>query len=328
MPKSENQKLKLLYLLRLLEKETDEQHPVTIQNIIDELEQYNIRAERKSIYDDISQLTQFGYDIVHLKTKVNGGYYLATREFELPELKLLVDAVQSSRFLTLKKSKELISKLESLANRHDATKLQRQVFVANRVKTDNESIYYNVDAIHSAIQKNEQIRFHYFEWTVDKTKNLRKNGTFYQISPWILSWADENYYLIAYDEDESKIKHFRVDKMKNIEELNLQRNGSEAFSSFDSALYANKTFGMFGGKEELITLLFPNRMAGVAIDRFGQEKDLRKRDADHFSIRTKVAVSNQFYGWLAGLGIEVQILSPEYVREDYKKYLIEIINQL
>lgn len=328
MPKSENQKLKLLYLLRLLEKETDEQHPITTQSIIDELEKNNIRAERKSIYDDISQLINLGYDIVHIKTKVNGGYYLATRDFELPELKLLVDAVQASRFLTLKKSKELILKLESLCNRYDATKLQRQVFVANRVKTDNESIYYNVDAIHSAIQKNEQIRFQYFEWTVDKTKNFRKNGAFYQISPWILSWADENYYLIAYDEEESKIKHFRVDKMKNIEERNQLRNGSDAFYNFDSALYANKTFGMFGGREEMVTLLFPNRMAGVAIDRFGQDADLRKRDVQHFSLRVKVAVSSQFYGWLTGLGIEVQILSPDDVREEYKQYLAEIMRHL
>lgn len=323
MAKSTGQKLKLLYLVKILSENTDENHPMSMKEIIAALGEAGIRAERKSLYGDIEDLQQFGYDIVWNPSKTAGGYYLASREFELPELKLLVDAVQSSKFITVRKSRELIGKIEKLLSRHEAVKLQRQVYVVNRVKAANESIYYNVDHIHNAIQKNVQIEFPYLEWTLDKKMTPRKNGQKYRISPLALIWQDENYYLVGFDQKDEKIKHYRVDKMGTIELTESKRKGtgeSEA-EVFDIARYAGKMFGMFGGEERVITLEFPNRFIGVVMDRFGTEADVRKRDEEHFSVRVKVEVSNQFFGWLAGLGTEALILSPVDVAESYEAHL-------
>ena len=241
MPKSINQKLKLLYIIKILSEKTDDEHGITTQNLIAELERFEIQAERKSIYNDIEQLRQFGYDIVADKSKNIGGYYLASRQFELPELKLLVDAVQASKFITIKKSNELIKKIESLVSRYEAKQLQRQVYVSNRVKTENENIYYNVDYIHKAIQNNVKISFQYFEWNIDKEMRFRKDGKRYRINPWALIWRDENYYLVAFDEIDSKVKHYRVDKMLDIEVLKEPRGGRELLEQFQIAEYANKT---------------------------------------------------------------------------------------
>lgn len=326
MPKSSNQKLKLLYIIKILSEQTDEQHYMGAGQLIEELAKYDIRAERKSIYDDINQLIDFGYDIVLVKSRINGGYYLASREFELAELKLLVEVVQSSRFITLKKSKELIGKLEKMASKADAKQLQRQVYVANRVKTANESIYYIVDDIHKAIQNNAQITFQYLEWNLQKQLVPRKAGKCYQVSPWALTCKDENYYLIAHDKEENKIKHFRVDKMGNIRVLEEEkREGVDLFECFDIADYANKTFGMFGGAEEMVTLQFHNSLIGVVMDRFGKEVSVRKREEDTFSVRVKVAVSGQFFGWLTGLGEKVKIIAPEDTVRQYREYIENII---
>ncbi|MDD6812408.1 MAG: WYL domain-containing protein [Lachnospiraceae bacterium] len=326
MPKSSNQKLKLLYILKILSEQTDEQHYMSAQQLIEELAKYDVKAERKSIYDDMNQLMDFGYDIVLVKSRVNGGYYLASREFELAELKLLVEVVQSSRFITLKKSKELIAKIEKLASRADARQLQRQVYVANRVKTANESIYYIVDDIHKAIQNNEQISFQYLEWNLEKQLVPRKGGKLYQVSPWALTCKDENYYLIAHDNEEDKIKHFRVDKMGSIKVLaGVRREGNALFERFDIADYANKTFGMFGGTEEMVTLQFANSLIGVVMDRFGKEVSIRKRDEKSFSVRIRVAVSGQFFGWLTGLGKDARIIAPAEVVGQYRDYVRNIL---
>jgi len=325
MAKSTGQKLKLLYLLKILSENTDEDHPISMKQLLEELEAAGVRAERKTIYSDIEDLKHFGYDILRNSSKTEGGYYLASREFELPELKLLVDAVQASKFITVKKSKELIEKLEKLAGKHEASRLQRQVYVVNRVKTSNESIYYNVDNIHRGIQDNVQITFQYLDWTLDKKLVPRKNGMEYRVSPWGLIWQDENYYLVGFDEAEEKIKHYRVDKMGTIGLTEKKRNGEAAFERFDIAKYTNKMFGMFGGEECVLTIQFTNRLIGVVLDRFGKEADIRKRDEGHFSVRVKVAVSGQFFGWLTGLGREAVILSPAEVAEEYRKYLNQIL---
>ena len=325
MPKSENQKLKLLYIIRILEEKTDEEHAITTPDLIVELEKYNISAERKSIYNDIGQLQQYGYDIVNNKSKVNGGYYLASRRFELPELKLLVDAVQSSKFITKTKSTDLIKKLESFSSIYEAKQLQRQVYVSNRMKADNEKIYYNVDYIHKAIQENRKISFRYFEWTMDKKMQFRKEGERYQVSQWALIWRDENYYLAAFDEENAIMKHYRVDKMIELTISEEERCGLEQFRQFDIAEYANKTFGMYAGTEETVTLQFANRLAGVVFDRFGKDITVRKRDANFFSVRVKVALSGQFYGWLTGIGAEAQIIAPPKVVEDYQEYMKNIM---
>ncbi len=322
MPKSANQKLKLLYLVKILTEQSDEEHCMSAQALIDALGAYGVRAERKSIYDDIAQLIDFGYDIVLVKAKTGGGYYLAGREFELAELKLLVETVQASRFLTVKKSRELIAKIERLASRAEAGQLQRQVYVANRIKTANESIYYIVDDIHRAIQNNEQISFQYLEWNLERELVPRKDGKVYRVSPWALTCKDENYYLIAHDGENDVIKHFRVDKMGHIKALSgIVREGVELFEKFDIAAYANKTFGMFSGREEVVTLTFENRFIGVVMDRFGREVPVRKRDEAHFSVRVQVALSGQFYGWMTGLGAGAKITAPDDVVAEYCDYL-------
>lgn len=326
MAKSEGQKLKLLYILKMLEDSSDADHPLSTQEIIERLDAQGIHSERKSIYSDMDALREFGYDIAQLHSRQGGGYYLASREFELPELKLLVDAVQSSRFITTKKSRELIHKLEARSSRYDAGKLQRQVYVAGRVKTENESIYNSIDSIHRAIQENRQIGFLYLDWNLKKKMEPRENGE-KQVSPWALVWREENYYLAAYDRTDGIMKHYRVDKMGQVKVLDRAREGMEQFAGMDLAAYTNRTFGMFAGEEETVTLQFPNRLVGVVLDRFGREVDLRPMEDGTFRIRARVAVSGQFFGWLAGIGREARIAAPAAVRERYRAWLAEIVEQ-
>ena len=313
MPKSSNQKLKLIYLMKILLERTDETHSITMQEIIDALAAYDISAERKSIYNDIENLRLYGLDIIGIQQNRTYSYYIGNRQFELAELKLLVDSVQSAKFITAKKSDELIKKIEGLASRYEASQLHRQVFVTGRVKTMNESIYYNVDSIHTAIAENSRITFQYFQWNVDKKMELRHGGAYYDVSPWALSWDDENYYLIAYDSSEGIIKHFRVDKMLRIKSNGKVREGRQVFKSFDMAAYARKMFGMYGGKEELVRIECDNSLAGVMIDRFGKDVSMIRLDDKRFVINIEVAVSRQFLSWIIGLGGGVKIAGPESV---------------
>ncbi len=241
MAKRSGQKLKLLYLMKILLEQTDEDHGLTIAQLAQKLEEWGVSAERKSLYDDLETLQVYGLDVISPQGR--GSYGVGSRLFEVAELKLLVDAVQSSRFITAKKSRELIGKVESLASVYQAQTLQRQVYVANRIKTMNESIYYNIDALHQAIAQGKQISFRYFQWPVPP------GGERYQVSPWALTWDDENYYLVAYDTPEQKIKHFRVDKMEGIRLEKEKRDGAEQFQKFDMAVYFRQVFGMYGGEE-------------------------------------------------------------------------------
>ncbi len=326
MARENSQKLKILYLLKILSEETDEEHPMGAPKLAERLFSLGIRAERKSIYDDIEQLRLFGYDIIFVKSRTRGGYYLGSREFELPELKLLVDAVQSSKFITVKKSRELIGKLEQFASREQARQLQRQVYVAGRVKTEQENIYYNVDAIHRALQEQVQLSFLYMEWGLDGALHPKKNGELYQVSPWALLWSDENYYMIGFDGRTEMIKHYRVDKMQRIRMLSKSRQGAEAFADFNLPVYANRTFGMYGGKVTAVTMQFSNSLAGVVMDRFGRETRMRPVDENHFKVRVTVAVSGQFFGWIAGLGSDVRLLEPPEVARAYRAHLEKILS--
>lgn len=319
-----SQKLKILYIMQMLLANTDEEHSMTAGEIIEALAGYGISAERKSVYDDIEALRLFGLDILSRRSEPKG-YYIASRDFEMPELKLLVDAVQSSKFITEKKSKELIRKIEGLAGRHEAKELQRQVVVSNRIKTMNESIYYNVDKIHTAISSNVQIRCKYCEWTLDKRLAPKKNGADYTISPWVLTWDDENYYLIAYDG--GGIRHYRVDKMMNISLTDEARDGIEDFRNFDIAQFAKRTFGMFAGDEIELELLCENRFIGVVMDRFGSDAAIRKSGAEHFIARLHISVSSQFYGWISGLGSGIKIISPQSEAQKYAEYITAIAAQ-
>ena len=325
MPRSDKQKLKLMYLIKLFEERTDVSHGLSMTDIIEALSEEGITAERKSIYADISALNEFGFDIV----KDNEGkacvYKLVERDFEIAELKLLVDAVQSSKFITESKSNKLIKKIEGLASNNEAKSLHRQVYVANRIKTTNESVYYNVDDIQKAIAENHKVSFQYFQWNPNKEKELRHNGMRYEISPWALTWDDENYYMVGYDSKERKIKHYRVDKMLKIEIMaDSKREGKALFKDMDMAVYSKKIFGMFGGVEETVVLECKNGISGVIIDRFGTEVDIIKRAADSFTVRVNVQISPQFLGWVFSLGENIKIISPDSVIERMRDEITRI----
>lgn len=309
--------------MKELLENSDSEHPLKMDHILAMLSRNDIRGERKSVYDDIKVLRSYGLDIENRRSKPSG-YYIASRDFELAELKLLVDSVQASKFITHRKSTELIKKLEKLTSHFEARQLQRQVFVANRIKTMNESIYQSIDKIHSAISAGVKVRFQYFEWTVSKEIALKKEGEFYQISPWGLVWEDENYYMIGYDGDARIVKHYRVDKMLKLESTDQRREGKEVFEKFDTANYTIKTFGMFGGKEETVQLLCENRMAGVIIDRFGKEIMMHEVKPGFFRAIVNVHVSPQFFGWILGLGDAIRIQAPKKTAEQFCQYLDSI----
>ncbi|MEE0716857.1 MAG: WYL domain-containing protein [Eubacterium sp.] len=319
MAKSENQKQKILVLLDLFKSKTDEEHGVTTSDIIDYLAEHGIKAERKTVYADLNTLKEYGYEIS--KEKKDGNYYytLLDRDFQLPELKLLVDAVQASKFISAKKSSELIKKIENLASVYQAKQLQRQVFVSNRIKTNYENVYYNVDELNLAINENRKIKFDYYEWNLSKEMVLRKNGHKNDISPWSLAWDDENYYLVAFDGNSGIIKHYRVDKMRKIEILDEERDGREEFEEFDAAKYAKKVFGMFTGDEQRVKIQFDNKLIGVVIDRFGQDIMIIPKGVDQFVVNVNVKVSNMFLGWIIGLGDGAKILEPESVVDEVKQ---------
>lgn len=313
MPKGTNQKFKLYRLAQIMLERTDDDHYITMPEIIAALGEYEITADRKSIYTDLKDLEVLGIEVEGEPAGKGYHYHVVSRPFELPELKLLVDAIQSSKFITEKKTNTLIRKLEKLVSRYEAMKLQRQVYVSGRIKTMNESIYYTVDAIHNAISENKKIRFQYYQWNVKKEMELRREGAYYCVSPWGLSWDDENYYLVGYDSEAGEIRHYRVDKMLHIRMTEEAREGREHFRKLDMADYAKKSFGMFGGKEEKVKLLVDNSLAGVMIDRFGKDIIMVPGKGEHFTVNVTVHVSSQFLGWIFSLGEKVKILGPEEV---------------
>lgn len=315
MPKGAKQKFKLYRVAQIMLENTDEDHFITMPQIINELAQYGITADRKSLYSDLRDLEIMGIEVEGEKAGSGYHYHVINRPFELPELKLLVDAIQSSKFITERKSNVLIKKLEKLLSRYEAQKLQRQVYVSGRIKTMNESIYYTVDAIHNAISENRKIQFQYFQWNVKKEMELRHDGAWYLISPWGLSWEDENYYLVGYDSQDHLIKHYRVDKMLRLQMSEETREGKEYFKKLDMAEYTKKSFGMFRGKEQTVKLLVDNNLAGVIIDRFGKDVILIPTDKEHFTVSVDVHVSKQFLGWVFSLGEQVKLLSPDEVVE-------------
>lgn len=321
MARSSNQKLKILYVMEYLLQHTDEAHTATRGEIAGYLAGYDIAVERKSLYDDFETLRSFGLDIVKTGDGRNAGYYIAGRDFELAELKLLVDSVQSSKFITHKKTTALIKKIERLTSVHQARLLQRQVHVAGRIKTMNESIFYNVDEIHNGISENRKIRFRYFDLTVDRRRCYRKNGGYYTVSPYALTWDNENYYLVAYDSVAGEIRHYRVDKMTGISVTEESRDGQEVYKALDMAEYARKVFGMFTGMEEPVRMRFDNRLAGAVLDRLGQEALLRPDEDGHFTVRASLVPSPQFYAWVFGFGDLAQILGPENVVDGMRAQL-------
>lgn len=327
MAKGNNQKLKLLYMAKIFTEKTDENHGISVQELIAQLNQYEVNADRKTIYLDFEELRHFGMDIVSYQEGRNVFYKLVHRDFELAELKLLVDSVQSSKFITERKSRELIKKLESLVSTYEAKQLHRQVILTGRVKTMNESIYYSVDKIHAAISDDKQITFQYFQWNTKKKPELRHNGAWYQISPWTLVWDDEYYYLIGYDSTEDKIKHYRVDKMLHLEATDNKREGKDVFKQMNLPKYSKGLFGMYGGETVDVTLLCENNMVGPIIDRFGKDIIIVPVDDSHFQTHVQVSASEQFLGWVIALGKGVKIIGPDSLVEAMKDEVKRLADQ-
>ncbi|MCR5650072.1 MAG: WYL domain-containing protein [Lachnospiraceae bacterium] len=321
MPKGTNQKLKLYYLSRIMTEKTDDEHALTLPEIKAYLEEYGVTADRKSLYDDLEALRVLGIDVIGEQRNRNYYYHVGKKQFEIAELKLLVDAIQSSKFITEKKSRELIKKLTGLASDYEAAQLNRQVVVQGRIKTMNESIYYIVDDIHAAISYNRKIRFEYMQWNLEKKLEPRRKDR-YEVSPWALTWDDENYYLIGFDAKAGQIRHYRVDKMRRIEVTDDKREGQEQFKKFNLAKYARMSFGMFRGEEVKVTLQFRNDMVGVMIDRFGKDIPINSTNKkDWYETIVDVALSDQFLGWIFSLGKNVIVTKPKYVVERFAQEL-------
>ncbi len=317
MPKNANQKLKLYYLYRILHDLTDDDHVLTMAEIQRELERNDITADRKSLYDDLNALRLLGYDVIGEKDGRSFNYHMGEKEFEIAELKLLVDAIQSSKFITERKSNELIKKLVGFVSKYEASQLRRQVVVQGRIKTMNESIYYIVDELHNAISNKKKIRFEYLKWDMNK-ELVQKRDKKYEVSPWALTWDDENYYMIAYDATADRIKHYRVDKMRNIELLDEKLEGKDQFEKLDLASYTKMNFGMFGGEIVKVKLRFKNELVGVLIDRFGKGLTVRKTEEPGWAeANVDVAMSDQFLGWVFSLGDGIRIVSPQEAVDRY-----------
>lgn len=321
------QKLKIMYILKILQEKTDETHAITLQEIVADLHRYGVTAERKSIYSDLEHLRDFGVDIIGTQKDRTFYYQLGSREFQLAELKLLVDAVSAAKFITKTKSDDMIKKIESFASKHEADQLRRQVSVNGRVKTENKKVFYSVDTIHEAINSNKQITFQYFRWNIKKQMELVHDGKTYHVSPWALCWDDEKYYLIGYDADDEKMKHFRVDKMTNTDITEERRIGKKDFDAIKMSDVTNRYFGMFEGEVRKVELLCPNYMANVIVDRFGTDVRILKNDEESFKAKVDVAVTDLFLSWVMALK-GVKIIGPEdvvakmkeKVKEQYKLY--------
>lgn len=326
MAKSAHLKLKPLILSKTLLEQTDEEHPMTVRELIAALEPWGVKAERKSIYDDMEALREFGLDVQSRKGK-DSGWFVGERPFELPELKLLVDAVQSCKFITRRKSDALIGKLEGLTSVHQARQLQRQVYVERRAKTMNESVYYSIDKLHAALGAGRAVSFKYFEYNVAKEKVFRREGKRYTVFPHGLIWNSENYYLVGYDAAMEEVRHYRVDKMAELAVTCLKNEENGRGSDFDVAEYAGKHFGMFSGREGQVRLRCENAMVGVVLDRFGQEVMLVPDGPDYFTVTVDAVVSPQFFGWLFGLGERVELQAPDWAVEEFAALLDRVGEQ-
>lgn len=325
MQLSKSKGTKILYILKFLWDTTDDSHYAKSAEISDYLLQNGITAERKSIYSDITLLKEFGFAIENVKGK-NGGYYIADRTFELAELKILLDGVVSSKFITEKKSYELIKKLETLCSKYEAKELITNVYVTNRIKSMNESILYNVDFINSAINENKKVSFKYFDYNINKKKVFRHDAKIYLVSPYALVLNNGNYYLVASEGEGDVIKHYRIDKMTNIN-ISFEDRVKDNIN-FDVEKYAQQHFSMYGGEIKKVTIRFENSLSSAVIDRFGYDVFITKEDdGKHFNITTELAVSTQFLGWIFGFGGKAQIISPPDVANMMKEQLTKLSQQ-
>lgn len=322
MAKREKQKQKLFRLLEILMRETDEEHGLSINDIIARLSELGISAERKSIYDDFITLEELGFVVTHTQTRPPK-YKIDEKIFELAELKMLVDAVQASRFITAHKSREIIEKLEMFASVHRSRELSRQVYVEDRIKTVNPASIYSIDEIHKAINESKKLCFKYFDYSGEKKKIFRHGGAAYNTIPYALLWDDEKYYLVAYDEDAEIVKNFRVDKMQDVISTDKTFERDSRYQNFNPADYSRKIFGMYGGREELVTFECRESLAGPVIDRFGTDPVFIKTEFG-FKFSMRVMISPTFFAWVLGFGKDIRILSPQSVVDKFLSVLREI----
>ncbi|MGI5888083.1 MAG: helix-turn-helix transcriptional regulator [Oscillospiraceae bacterium] len=316
-----NSKLKILYIMKYLENETDENHGVTMEQILKYLRTCGIDAERKSIYSDIDLLKEFGMDIGSERQGRSTIYKLLSRKFEVPELKLLADAIGSSKFVTMKKSVQLIEKLSGEASVYDAAKIKREVFVDGRIKTMNESIYYSVDCIHNAIQTNKKLGFKYFDYSMEKQRVYRKNGNDYFVTPVALLYADDNYYLAAYTKERNKVHNYRVDRMVQVYVTDEDGDDNEVIRAFDAAEYMKEQFSMFGGIRQKVDMMFDKSLVNVVVDRFGTDVIMEKVDDERFIVHINVEVSPAFFAWVFMFGNKAKLIGPEEVVNSFDAML-------
>ena len=323
LPKSDNQKLKILYIWDYLQKNSHRDRPVRAGELIQMLNSHEIACDRKTVYSDIAALQDFGLDILCQPGR-NGGYYLASQNFELPELKLLIDAVQSSRFLTERKSRALIEKLCTLCSAQDAKLMQRGVYVSGRVKSMNETIYYGVDAIQEAIAQNRQITFRYFDWGLNGLRVYRDKA--YTASPYGLCQDNENCYLLALSPRHG-ITSYRVDRMTDITLCEESREPCPELTGKRLTEYANRMFQMYSGDTVSVKLRFRRELANVVIDRFGKDTMLLPDGEDWFVFTVEVAVSPLFLSWVMGFGAKARILYPQSVVDRCRQLCREVLAQ-
>lgn len=317
MPKSNNQKMKQLYLLKLLWEKSDEEHPIAMSDILHYLENNDIAAERKSIYNDIQSLIDFGFDI-NLRKGPGGGYYIGDRGFELAELKILTDSVQASRFLSDKKTRSLMGKLSTLCSEDQARQLRRQNLLSNSAHAAEEGIFYIVDAIHRAINDDRIIAFYYFDLDEHKQKQYRYGGHHMKTSPVALVWDDENYYLVAWDSKYQTVRNYRVDRMEDVIVTEEERHDKDKIGAIDLKDYTSVNFSMFSGKRTTVSLVFEKELVGVMIDRFGKDLTIYPSGDGRLVIHPEIAVSTQFFGWLFGLEGKATVTGPAEVVEALK----------
>ena len=312
-------RLKLFYLLDYLMENTDEHHSVSASDIIDHLQKaFEISATRKTLYSDLTVLKDHGIEINDFDQK-EPGWKILGRDFQLYELQLLIDAVQSSKFITEKKARDISNKLKKFCSKHERPHLERRSYVPNRIRSENDSVFYGIDNIHACIDNDRKISFKYFTYTANKKKRYLKKGEPYIASPYALMWGDNNYYLVAFEQ--GKIKHFRVDKMDNILPLDDEREGKAEFKAMKLSERSTKVFSMYGGREEAVKLKFSNHLTGVAIDRFGKNVMMIPEGDKHFIVNVDVEVSPQFFGWLCGLGRAVKVIFPESVAKEMSNFV-------
>ena len=311
-------KLRILYILRVLEEYTDENHQLTTAEIVNILEEkYNLTTHRTTIPTDIKILCDYGIDIITVKSSQNK-YYIGSRNLELPEIKLLIDAVQSSKFITLKKSKVLVQKLAGMTSKYQANKLNRNIVVDKRIKPNNEKIYYIVDALNDAVNQKKKVSFYYYDYLPNKKKHIKNNGEPYVISPYSLAWNGDYYYLIGYSDEREKTVIFRVDRIDK-EPVILTEKITKAPQDFDLAEYTNQVFQMYDGEEKTVKLKCNNELMKNIIDRFGEKVDVISKDEDTFIVSVTVDVCATFFGWILGFGGGIKIIAPDDVKEEYKK---------